>query len=304
MDANFSLWGTKPISRTELVKKIEKGGTVFIPDSDTQYSNSNYALLSFILEDIYNKSFAEILQAGILTPLNLVDTSFGKPKTKSSSRSYTYVKKWTSILESDPSALMGAGGIESTANDLNEFFYALFAGELVSKNSLEQMKKAKNGVGKGLFIIPFMQKIGYGHTGGIDGFRAVSVFFPEDKIAYSLTSNASNYVINDISIVALQAANNIPFEIPNFNLIDDVTSEDLDKYLGVYASKQLPIKLTITKQGNVLIGQGTGQAAFKMTPKEKHSFMFAAAGIILEFEPEKGTMILKQGGGSYLMTKE
>lgn len=83
-----------------------------------------------------------------------------------------------------------------------------------------------------------------------------------------------------------------------------ITNEDLDKYLGVYSSNQILIKLTITKDEGKLICQGTGQSSFHLDATEKDKFEFARAGIILEFNPTDKTMVMKQNGVVYNFTKE
>ncbi len=86
--------------------------------------------------------------------------------------------------------------------------------------------------------------------------------------------------------------------------INMVKTEDLDKYLGVYATKQIPIKITITKEGAGLFAEATGQDKFPLTAGAKDVFSFSPAGIELVFDNTKNEMTLKQGGGVYVFTKE
>jgi hypothetical protein len=165
------------------------------------------------------------------------------------------------------------------------------------------MKTIKDGYGIGLFQIPFYKSVGYGHTGGIDGFSSVYSHFPDDNISYALISNGTNINNNDISIAVLSAVYDKPYEIPAFTTFN-LTPEDLDKYLGVYSSKQIALKLTITKDGNTLIAQGTGQPALPLEATEKDKFKFDQAGAKFEFNPTDKTMILFQGGGQITFTKE
>ncbi len=83
-----------------------------------------------------------------------------------------------------------------------------------------------------------------------------------------------------------------------------VKSTDLDKYLGVYSTKQIPIKITFTKEGTDLFAEATGQEKFPLTAGAKDTFTFAEAGIELVFDITKNEMTLKQGGGVYVFTKE
>jgi len=198
---------------------------------------------------------------------------------------------------------LGAGAIVSSPTDLTKFAEALFNGKLISNESLEQMKTIKDNYGMGLFKMPFYDKIGYGHNGGIDGFSSAFSYFPEDRVSYALTSNGTNYNNNNISIAVLSSFYNKPYEIPSFKSYD-VSSEDLDKYLGVYSSKDIPLKITITKNDKTLIAQATGQSAFGLEATEKDKFKFDQAGVVLEFNPTDNKMILKQGGGTYNYSKE
>jgi hypothetical protein len=186
---------------------------------------------------------------------------------------------------------------------LTKFADGIFSGKVISLKSVEIMKALNDDFGYGLFKMPFNDKKGYGHTGGIDGFSSVFGYFPNEKVSFALTSNGSNYNNNNISIVLLSAVFNIPFEIPSFKSYE-VTTEDLDKYLGVYSSTEIPLKITITKDDKTLMAQATGQSAFGLEATEKDIFKFDQAGIILEFNPTDKKMILKQGGGKFTFTKE
>ena len=301
----YLTWNTQPKTEKEMVEIIAKGGSDFDPDSKAEYSNSNYVLLTYILEKTFAKSYADLLQKYICKPLALKNTYvFGKinPNNKEC-KSYKYIGSWKLESETDFTIPLGAGAIISTTNDLTKFADALFGGKLLTPESLALMKTIKEGFGMGLFQIPFYKSIGYGHTGGIDGFTSVYSHFPEDKITFALTSNGTNFKNNDISIAVLSAVYDKPYEIPTFTTFN-LTSEDLDKYLGVYASQQIALKITITKEGNTLIAQGTGQPAFPLEATEKDKFKFDQAAAKFEFNPANKTMIIFQGGGQIKFTKE
>ncbi len=61
-----------------MIEIIAKGGSDFKPDKKAAYSNSNYVLLSYILEKLYKKSYARVLEDEITRPLNLNNTFFGR----------------------------------------------------------------------------------------------------------------------------------------------------------------------------------------------------------------------------------
>ena len=304
-DNDYLTWNTQPKTEEKMLEIIAKGGSDFNPDSKAEYSNSNFVLLTYILEKTYGNSYSDLLQEYIAKPIGLSNTYvFGKINPNNNeSKSYRFAGTWKVEPETDFSVPLGAGAIISTPTDLTKFSDALFGGKLLTSESLEIMKTIKDGYGIGLFQIPFYRSVGYGHTGGIDGFSSVYSHFPNDNISYALVSNGTNMSNNDISIAVLSAVYDKPYEIPVFRRYN-LTSEDLDKYLGVYSSKQIVLKITITKDGNTLIAQGTGQPAFPLEATDKDKFKFDQAGAKFEFNPTDKKMILFQGGGRIEFTKE
>lgn len=304
-DEDYLSWCTEPKTEAEMIKIISEGESEFKPGSKAAYSNSNFILLTYILEKTYDKSYAELLQEFILEPIGLTSTYvFGDiDPEKKECKSYNYTSSWEVEPETHYTVPLGAGAITSTPSELTTFADALFGGQLLKPESLEIMKTIQDGYGIGLFQIPFYASMGYGHTGGIDGFSSVFSHFPKDTISYALTSNGSNYNNNNISLAVLSAVYGKSYEIPDFTTYD-VTSEALDQYLGVYTSKEINFTITITKEGGVLIAQGTGQPAFSLEPTAKDEFKFDKAAAKFEFKPKENTMYLIQGGARNKFVKE
>lgn len=304
-DSTYLKWNTQKRSETQMIDLIENVGSDFEPNSKAEYSNSNFVLLSYILQKVYKKTYSELLSKKITTPIGLKNTFVGdKINLKNNEcNSYKYLTEWTKETETDMSIPMGAGAVVSTPSDLTEFLFSLFGGKIISLESLELMKTIKDNYGYGLFQIPFGNKKSYGHTGGIDGFSSVCGYFPNERVGFALTSNGSNYNNNNISIVLLSAVFNKPYEIPNFKGYE-LTTEDLDKYLGIYASKEIPIKITVSKSGKTLMAQATGQSAFGLEVTEKDKFKFEPAGVVLEFDSIEKKVILKQGGRAFTFIRE
>ncbi|HEY5407465.1 MAG TPA: serine hydrolase domain-containing protein [Ginsengibacter sp.] len=302
---DYLKWNTEKKSENEMIEIISKGGSDFEPDTKAEYSNSNFVLLSFILQSIYKKDYARLLNEEIIKPTGLKNTYYGKKTNIKDNECYSYSWKgnWIKETETDMSIPVGAGAIVSTPGDLAKFADALFSGKLVPAKDLDSMETLKDNYGMGLFKIPFYDKFGYGHNGGIDGFTSVMCHFADDNVSTALTSNGTNFDNNQILIALLSAVYNKPYEIPNFKTFE-VTSADLDKYVGVYSSKQIPLKITITKNDKTLIAQATGQPSFALEATEKDKFKFDQAGVVLEFNPTDKTMVLKQGGGIVTFSKE
>jgi len=256
-----------------MVEIITNAGSDFEPDTKAEYSNSNFVLLTFILEKAFKKSYSEILTKYITKPLELKNTYLGAKINSSNNEclSYRFAGKWERMPETDISIPLGAGGIVSTPSDLVKFSDALFGGKLLNPESLEKMKTVIGNFGIGLVKIPFFNMSGYGHTGGIDGFSSVFSYFPDGNISYALTSNGTNFNNNLVSIAVLSAIFNKPYEIPEFKSIN-LTLEELDRYTGIYSSAQIPLKITVTKSNLSLMAQATGQPAFPLEPTGKGVF--------------------------------
>src|SRR5689334_22027305 len=166
-----------------------------------------------------------------------------------------------------------AGAIVSTPADLAKFIESLFSLKLVSNSSLTQMKTMTDGYGMGMFQIPFHMKSAYGHNGGIDGFLSTLAYFPKDSLTVAYCTNGQVYPMNDILIGIFSIYFDMPYVIPTFNAPSiTLKTEDLDKYLGVYSSTQIPLKITITKNNTTLISQATEQSPFPLEATEKDKF--------------------------------
>ena len=295
---------TVPKSEQEMVEVITKLKSDFEPDSKAEYSNSNYVLLSYILEKVYKKPYSTILETKIAKPLGLKNTYFGGKTQIQNNETYSYHfnDKWLKSTDTDSSIPMGAGAIVSNPTDLTLFIEGLFNGKIISEKSLSLMKTLNQNFGMGMFEFTSFEHKAYGHTGGVDDFRSILIYFQNEKLAVAVISNAMIYPNMNIISCALSSYFNTPFVIPTFKALK-LKPEELDLYTGQYASTEIPIKIDITMKDDKLFAQGTGQPAFPLEATENNIFKFEQAGIVLEFNKEKKQMLLKQGGKEFLFSK-
>ena len=305
-NVDYLQWNTQEHTKEQLLNRIVSGNVSFEPDEKFEYSNSNYVLLSYIAEDTSGNKFSELLQEMIIKPCNLKNTFIGSKINAANNEAFSYTKlhEWKLENETDMSIPLGAGFIISTPYDLNVFFNQLFSEKLVKEESLNQMKTIKDMFGFGLIQVPFYNLRGYGHTGGIDGFQANAFYFPEPKVSIALASNGVVYPLNDIIIGVLSIYFGREYQLPEVKESITLTNEELDKYTGVYSTPTLPIKLTISRNGNILTAQGTGQPSFPLEYVEKDKFKFDQARLEIEFIPSENKLILKQNGMIFEATRE
>ena len=304
-EPEFWQYYTTPKTSIELIGIIKKYKSDFEPGSKHDYSNSNYILLGIILEKIYKTSYADLLEAKITKPLRLKLTKIGGTidSSKNQAKSFYFENgKYIAVPESDMSIPIGAGNIVSTPMELIKFIQALENGKLVTKESLSKMKNFVDDYGYGLVHFPYEKTFGYGHTGGIDNFRTALFYFPELKVAVAYVANQTTIDTNEIFDKMIDVTQGKDFKMPNFNSI--VSEEELQKYVGVYSSKGISLKINIFIKDKELMAQATGQSAFPLDAVSKTSFTFNMANITIDFEPEKNLFVIEQGGVKTTFIKE
>lgn len=301
---------SRPHSESDLISMFEKNASDFEPNSKAEYSNTNYVLLTFIIEKITKSTYAKELQKRIAFKAGLTDTKVGSKINTSENvaQSYTYVEgNWTKATETDMSIPRGAGAIISTAKDLCKFIESLFEGKLMSKESFELMKAMENNYGRGIFIFPFGEKKSYGHTGGIDGFQSMLGYFPEDKLAFCMLGNGYNYSMNDIALGILKIYFNKPFELPSFEK-RELSKEVLQAYQGQYSNNSIKMTLTISKDNDKLFAQASGQGMFPLEKISDTEYHFDQGGIIIIFNKDSEgnipSLTIKQAGQNLTFEKE
>jgi D-alanyl-D-alanine carboxypeptidase len=300
-------WISKPQTRKKMMNRFIKNGTVFEPKEKSEYSNTNFAILSYISEDIDKKPFDKILNDRIIKPLNLKRTEFGKAIIPNKNEAISYYfenNNWNIIdLQTNMSAPMGAGAIVSTASEINTFYTKLFTGQMTSKTSLKNLMTIEKGKGLGIMQFKFKGLEVYGHDGGIDGFQSYALYIPKKNTTMSFTFNGLTMLMMPtvISILDTYFENDITLKKKaSYSL----KSKDLDVYLGVYSGKTFPAKVTFTKKGNILFAHATGQPIFKLTASKKDFFIYDAMGIRFNFNPKNNTLELTFAGNKHLLKRE
>lgn len=305
-EAEYWQYNTKPQTESSLVNIIKKYKSDFEPGSKHEYSNSNYILLGFILEKVYKKSYAELVKSKITKPLKLNLTEVGGKidTSKNQARSYEFTNgKYEVSSETDMTIPIGAGNIISTPRDLLSFILGLEQGKLIKKESLEKMKNFVDDYGYGLVKVPFDKHWGFGHTGGIDKFSSALFYFPDLKVAVAFSTNQTDMDSNEISIKLVETAMGKDFEIPSFKTME-IPENELQKYVGMYSSPDVPLKINIFIKDKKLMAQATGQGAFPLEATSNTRFKFDNAGIVVEFFTAKNQFIIMQGGTKNTFTKE
>ncbi|MCW4468664.1 beta-lactamase family protein [Flavobacterium sp. MFBS3-15] len=297
-DANFDDIKGKLQSRKQILDRIESYNPVFEPGVKAEYSNTNYLLLGYIIQDITNKTYKEAVFERIVKRAGLKNTYYFSKINPKKKEAYSYKfadGKWVKQEEYHESSAGGAGGLQSTAPDLTLFARALFDGTLISKESLAEMTKMEMGFGRGLFAFPFGERKFLGHNGDIEGFATILGYYPKEDVAISLTLNGVNTELDDMMIGILSCYYKLPYRFPNFatTTVDDSI---LQSYEGLYSAPSLPYKVKIVARDGklVAIAMEPGQGMFELNPLSETEFNYDPANLHMIFSPKGFT--LKQGG--------
>jgi len=298
-EKDFSSWVMEYQTKSQMLARFVKNGTVFEPNTKTEYSNTNFILLSYVAEEIENKPFSTIVNSRIVKPLKLRKTEYGKVINTKNNEALSYAKKdenWSVLPETHMSAPMGAGAIVASPTEINIFYQNLFSGKLTSTTSLMEMKKEIDGIGMGMSNFHIIGKESYGHAGRIDGFESLAIYFPNDNLSVAFTTNALNVSIQSILLPVFE----LYFENDSNNQSKKTSfnyeSKDLDVYLGTYNSSETPIEVVFSKNENILIAKTQRQPPFNLIALKKNFFEYPLLGLTFKFDIEKNSVTIEQGG--------
>ncbi|GAA3629111.1 serine hydrolase domain-containing protein [Flavivirga jejuensis] len=302
-DAGFKTWHLEGATREEMLARMQKYPGVFEPNEKCKYSNSNFLLLGYIIENIEKTSYAEVLQKRIADKLNLKNTYYGGKinATNNECVSYKYKKgTLTQSEETDMSVPGGAGGIVATPYDLVTFYESLFTGELMSSESFSKMITIKKfPYGSGIFKGEMYGLDSYGHGGAIDGFATEITYIPEEKTTIVLLANALNYSISDIITNGFLASQNKDLVKPMANMtFIELTEQQIQPFAGEYEYfiENEKVSFTIVAEGNVLKGSPNPNMLFKFKAIKNNEFVQEKFGIHLKFNLKEKTLIFSQAG--------
>lgn len=222
-------WLDNPLitwKRSDLEGLIERTTRVqFRPGSDFAYSNTNYYLLSLIIDQVTGRPHGEWFQQHIFDKLGLSQTFYkqspGYPFYQVLPNTY-YPRFDNKVLENNTKAQLaweqseeyGTVGIIATPENYIRFMEGLVEGRLVSDGSLQEMQQWITGTGSsepdyglGLSYWGYKNKPNFGHDGDAVGSHALLLYFPTSKTYLFLAANATTEFGGDIAVKIMELQN-------------------------------------------------------------------------------------------------
>lgn len=239
----------------------------FAPGEKYLYNNSAYFLLGVIIEKLSGQTYEEFLQERIFTPLDMDRAYYGNHNRIIPDRVTGYSKGDNGFINSNYISMSlpyAAGSLISSVDDLLKWNKALFAGEVVSRESLNEMIEpftlnngeiSTYGFGLGIGSIKGRQLIA--HSGGINGFVTYGGYIPEEDIYVAVLGNTDFQARAYESQIMMALALGEPYTkiVPV-----SIALDELEKLVGIYETED-GLSLEISIMDNNLSFSANGGSA-------------------------------------------
>ena len=144
-----------------------------------QYSNSHAILSGAVLQKVNGLRYEEVVQRDIFGPAGMSRSSFALPPP---SESFPFTA-------THPSWVYAAGGVTSTAADMNRFNQALLS-NLFGFGAVESFDRSAAGVTSfGMGSGGSSGNLRFTHAGGLDNYSSFSIMFPADRSSVVVLCN-------------------------------------------------------------------------------------------------------------------
>lgn len=290
---DFPDFHTSLQNKRKMLDRIAAYNPAFDPGVKAEFSNTNYLLLGYIIEEVTGQPYKGNVLLRIIKKAGLKNTNYFSKINPQKKEAFSYKLtdgQWVKAEEWHESVAGAAGGLQSTPSDLTQFIRALFDGKIITKSSLDEMIKMDMGYGSGIFQFPFGERRFYGHNGAIEGFTTIVGYYPTENLSISITSNAIDYDINDIVLGVLSSYYKLPYRFPNFATAK-VDEKVLKSYEGIYSTPSLPFKVQIVLKNGKLVAKAEGQGEFEINPLSETEFNYDPADLKMIFSSKGFTLI-------------
>ena len=192
------------LSKAEILALVKHLPLKFRPGEYFSYDNTGYYLLGMILEQIANRSYAELLHERLFKPLGMNSTRMNNPQEIVPNRAAGYRFSSHKLMNKpyySPSVTYSAGGQLSSIEDMVKYERELSQPTLLKASTLDLMwtpnfprqnqswSEPGYAAGLGWWILNYENKRVVSHNGSILGFASNMTRFIDDRITVILLCN-------------------------------------------------------------------------------------------------------------------
>lgn len=210
-----------PIYNDELIELFAKykPGLEFTPNTRFKYSNSNYAILARIIEEVTEMNYRDFMKMYFFDPLGMTSTFVydpGQGMPENGTHSYRY--NWSEFTDMFADGVIGDKGIYSTVRDMYRWDQSFYDHDFLSESTVQyaygpcsfERPGVKNyGLGWRMYCYPDGDKIVF-HNGWWHGNNTVFLRFINDNFTIIVLGNKYNRNIYRQGQVVYRLINNSP----------------------------------------------------------------------------------------------
>jgi CubicO group peptidase (beta-lactamase class C family) len=258
------------------------------PGSRYEYSNLGMGLLGHALSAKYRARFEKLLRERIWEPLDMKNTFIVVPPDAQARTAPGHNVDGTEVSSWEFFALAGAGAVRSTIADLLLFLSAnANPGDTPLGEAMVLTHRKRSFTASGVGQVGLGWHYGElsdspWHNGRTGGYASFANFDPDAKTAVVVLANTSTPLVDQIGaaisrIVSGEDAAPIDFRRPA-----DVDPAIFDDYTGHFTL--FPgFDIVITRDGNRLMAQATGQESFRLYPESQDTFFYRVVDAQIKF---------------------
>jgi CubicO group peptidase (beta-lactamase class C family) len=277
------------LSHEQLLALVKDDDLEFEPGTGYKYNNSGYYLLGMVLEKATGKDYGDYLAETIFEPLGLEATSYCHNAPIIPHRADGYDLEDGELVNAAPLSMgppFPAGALCSSVVDLMRWQRALVDGKVVSPESYQLMTTrtrladgSEQNYGFGLGVGEIEGEGRIAHGGGINGFSTFLSYYPEHDLSIAVLTNSGQGDPGRIEHRLFRKVMGLPD--PDYTVVD-VATEVLERYVGVY---EMPaFSITVTRDGDQLSAQPTGQDTREIYPTSETEFFLEDIDVRLSFQ--------------------
>lgn len=272
--------------------------------SQYEYSNLGAGLLGHVLALCANSDYETLVRARITAPLDMKNTCIALSPEMKERLAVGHDWKLTPAANWDFPTLAGAGALRSCANDMLTFLAANLGYTKTAlaraMSAMVDVRRPKGTPGMevalGWHVLNSADQNGViiWHNGSTGNYRSYLGYDPKARVGVVALSNAKTTAgVDDVGLHLLN---------PQAPLLDEsafplakerreiaVDSKLFDNYVGRYQLRPNFI-LIITREGDRLFGQATGQSKFELFAEGEKDYFLKVVDAQITFEVDSAGM--------------
>ncbi len=170
----------------------------FDPGHGYRYSNTGYLLAGMVIEAATGTSWVQKMHEFILDPQVMDSTFVGAFESKNGPVAHEWGYNFGEIVDvpmtAEYSQANAAGAMLSTAQEMVEWYHALFTGVILTGSSMQQLLNFDpiSFYSLGLWRHPYGNHLIYQHSGGMLGFASQMLYDIQSGASFCLLMNDRN----------------------------------------------------------------------------------------------------------------